>query len=182
MSVKKSSISKKLAISVALLTVLSLCLCVTTFALTYSIITVENNMFSTGYVSVNLNDGKPIIEEDEFIFEPGMTVKKDFFIKNNSSWSVYYKLYFDNIDGELADSLLISISDGDKILYSGTAKTINKSVPAADDELAIGERRDLTVTFRFPSNLGNKLQNQELTFDLCAEAVQTKNNPEKLFN
>lgn len=179
---KKSSISKKLAISVALLTVLSLCLCVTTFALTYSILTVENNMFSTGYVSINLNDGKPIIEENEFIFEPGMTVKKDFFIKNNSSWSVYYKLYFNNVNGELADGLLISISVGDKILYSGTAKTLDKSVLAADDELAIGEKRELTVTFHFPSNLGNKLQNQELTFDLCAEAVQTKNNPEKLFN
>ena len=182
MSVKNLSISKKLAISVVLLTVLSLCLCVTTFALTYSIVTVENNIFSSGYVSINLNDGKPIIEEDEFVFEPGMTVKKDFFIKNNSSWSVYYKLYFDNVDGELADSLLISISDGDRILYSGTAKTLDKSVLAADDELAIGEKRELTVTFHFPNNLGDKLQNQELTFDLCADAVQTKNNTEKLFN
>ena len=34
--------------------------------------------FSTGEVAINLNDSKPVISEHEFIFEPGMTVKKGF--------------------------------------------------------------------------------------------------------
>lgn len=175
-------VPKKLTFSIILLIILSLCLCVTTFALTYSILSVENNLFKSGYVSINLNDGNPIIKENEFAFEPCMTVKKDFFIKNNSSWSVYYKLYFDNVEGELADDLMISILAGEDELYSGTAKTLNSSVGAADDILKIGETRWLTVIFHFPSNIGNISKNQVLTFDLRADAVQTKNNPEKSFN
>ena len=176
------NLTKKLTLSVILLIILSLCLCITTFALTYSIVSVENNIFQSGYVSINLNDGKPIIEDDEFIFEPGMTVQKEFFLKNNSSWDIYYKLYFENVNGKLADAIEISISYGEKTLYSGKASELNQSVLAADDEIAIGETRKLMATFHFPSKLGNELQAQQLTFDLRAEAVQTKNNPERLFN
>ena len=177
-----SNASKKLTASLVILIILSFCLCVTTFALSYSILTVETNIFSSGYISINLNDGKPVIEEDEFAFEPGMTVEKSFFLKNNSSCDVYYKLYFEKIEGELAKALTISIKKGEKVLYEGSVLDINKNVLAADDELAIGERRELTITFHFPSSLGNSLQDQELTFDLRADAVQTKNNPQKLFD
>ena len=179
---KKLNLSAKLTVSIIILVILSICLCITTFALTYSIITVENNMFQTGYVSINLNDQKPIIEENEFVFEPGMTVKKDFFIKNTGSCSVYYKLYFENVKGDLADKILISISSGDKVLYSGTARELNENILAADDILEINERRELTVKFTFPEDVGNEAMAQNLSFDLHAKAVQTKNNPERLFD
>lgn len=78
----------------------------------------ENNRFATGTVKINLNDGQPVIRENEFTFEPGMTVKKDFFIENESTVSVYYKLYLENVTGDLADDLLITIKDNDKILCS----------------------------------------------------------------
>ena len=179
---KRDQASKRLFAGIALLVALSLCLCITTVALTYSIISVNNNIFKTGYVSINLNDGKPVIEDNEFIFEPGMTVEKEFFIKNNSTWNVYYKLYFVNVEGVLADQLKITISKEDKVLYSGLATELDSSVLAADDELAIGEKRMLKVTFKFPETAGNGAQGQELKFDLRADAVQTKNNPERLFN
>ena len=60
--------------------VLAFCLCITTFALVYASVSVGNNLFHTGEVKINLNDGKPVIREHEFLFEPGMTVVKDFFI------------------------------------------------------------------------------------------------------
>ena len=78
--------------------------------------------------------------------------------------------------------LTVTIKDGDKVLYSGTANELTKqNVVAADDTLKIGQRRNLTVVFPYPENSGNETQNLDLTFTLCAEATQTKNNPNKLF-
>ena len=179
----KNTTSKKLTFGIIILIILSLALCVTTFALVYSMISVDNNIFRTGAVDINLNDGKPVIEEREFIFEPGITVEKEFFIENNSTWSVYYKLYFDNVEGELADVLEVTVYNGDKVLYSGTASQLNRdSVLAADDQLEIGEKRILKITFHFPESIGNDAQSQTLKFDLRADAVQTKNNPDRLFD
>ena len=175
--------SKRLTIGIITLILLSLSLCITTVALVYAMISVDNNIFKTGSVKINVNDGRPVIEEHELAFAPGMTVSKDFFIQNDSSTSVYYKIYFDNVTGDLADVLEITIARGDKILYRGTASTLSKNnVSAADDELAIGERRTFTVSFAFSENADNTAQNQILSFDLCADAVQTKNNPDRSFD
>ena len=181
----KRNISRRLALSIAVLIVLCACLCTTTFALAYSTMLLsETNVFGSGYVSINLNDGRPVIEENEFVFEPGMTVRKSFFIENTaySTDSVYYKIYFDNVEGELAEYLEIEIAKQDKVLYRGRADTLGEDVAAADDELAIGERRELTVTFYFPTDIGIKAGGKDLSFDLCADAVQTKNNPNRLFD
>jgi len=172
----------KMAAGIAIIIILSLCLAVTSFAL-YTSVAVENNLFATGSVTINLNDGEPVITEDEFLFEPGMTVVKDFFIKSTSSDDVYYKIYFDDVKGGLAEALQITIKDGDKVLYVGTTATLSRTnVIAADDILTPGERRDLEISFYFPPECGNDLQDQTLEFSMCAEAVQTRNNPSKLFN
>lgn len=179
---KHGSTSGKITAGIILLIVLSIALSGTTFALVYSMVTVDNNVFRTGVIDINLNDGKPVIEEHEFEFRPGMAVQKEFFLENNSTWSVYYKIYFRNVEGGLASLLRITIAIGDKILYEGTAAEMTRErVAAADDELAIGERRNLTVTFLLPWETGNEGQGQLLAFDLCADAVQTKNNRDRLF-
>ena len=89
-----SNTVKKLTGSIVTVVLLAICLCITTAALVWSIVSVENNLFHTGTVKINLNDGKPIIEEHEFVFGPGMTVQKRFFIENQSTCDIYYKLYF----------------------------------------------------------------------------------------
>ena len=133
--------SKKLTGSILTVILLAVCLCISTFALIFSMVSVENNLFHTGTIDINLNDGKPIITADEFLFEPGMTVKKDFFIENDGTWDVYYKLYFENVSGGLSDVLQIRIQDGDRVLFEGTAESLSrKNVIAADDVLKIGER------------------------------------------
>lgn len=180
---KKSNTGKKLTASITAVIILSLCLCFTTAAIVLATLKVENKLFQTGSIGVNLNDGKPVIEEHEFLFEPGMTVKKDFFVENNSTCDVFYKLYFENVQGGLADVLEITVKADEKTLYQGTANDLNRTdVVSADDMLKINERRELTVYFRFPEDAGNKTQELSLTFDLCADAVQTKNNPNKLFS
>lgn len=183
MSTKQNTTSKKLTVSIATVIILAVCLCITTFALIWATVSVENNLFHTGTVKVNLNDGKPVIEEHEFLFEPGMTVKKDFFIENQSTWDVYYKLYFTDVEGGLADVLEITVKDGDKILYSGKASELTReNAGAANDVLKLNERRNLTVYFHFPEEAGNSMQNLVLTFSMSADATQTKNNPNKLFS
>lgn len=178
-----STTSKKLTVSIATIIILAICLCITTFALVWVTVSVDNNFFHTGIVKVNLNDGNPVIEEHEFLFEPGMTVKKNFFIENQSTCDVYYKLYFDDVEGGLTDVLEISICHDDTVLFKGKANELTKvNVGAANDVLKLNERRELTVYFHFPEEAGNSTQNLRLAFSMKADAVQTKNNPYKLFN
>ena len=175
--------AKRLTGGIIAIIILAVCLCITTIALVYASVSVENNLFRTGKVKINLNDGKPVIQEHEFLFEPGMTVVKDFFIENDSTWDVYYRLYLDNVSGGLSRVLTVTVKDGDKVLYFGTANELTRqNVVAADDTLKIGQKRNLTVYFHFPEDKGNETQNLDLTFTMCAEATQTKNNPNRLFD
>ena len=113
----KANTEARLTLGVMIAVVLLLSLCVTTYALFYATVKVEDNYFKTGIVSIDLNGGQPVITEDEYLFEPGMTVVKPFYIKNESTWSVYYKLYFENVEGGLADVLQIAIHP-----YTNTAE------------------------------------------------------------
>ena len=63
--------AKKLTGGIITIIILAVCLCITTFALVYETVSVENNLFHTGEVKINLNDGKPVIREHEFLFEIG---------------------------------------------------------------------------------------------------------------
>lgn len=179
----KPETAKKLAGSIVAIVLLAVCLCITTFALVYSTVAVEDNLFQTGEIKINLNDGKPVIEEHEFLFEPGMTVEKDFFLENEGTWDVYYKLYLDNVEGGLAELLEVSVRDGDTVLYRGKAAELTReNAGAADDILKLNERRELTISFHFPEETGNSGQTLYLSFVLKADAVQTKNNPNRLFD
>ena len=180
---KQSNSSKKLVSSIVAIIALPLCLCITTFALVYSIVSVDNNLFQNGTVKINLNDGMPVIEEHEFLFEPGMTVEKNFFLENQSTWDVYYRLYFENTDGELSDIIDVTIRDDNgAVLYNGKAsECTSENIKTSNSVLRLNECKELTITFHFPTDVGNYAQNQYLTFDLKADAVQTKNNHEQIF-
>lgn len=178
-----SKTAKKLTGGIITVIVLAVCLCVTTYALVWASVSVENNLFHTGAVEIDLNGGEAIIREDEFRFEPGMTVVKNFYVKNNSTDSVYYRLYMDNVAGGLADVLQITLKDGSLVLWQGTANELNRrNVAAADEILQVGQKKTLTAEFYFPRESGNEAKNLALSFDLCAEATQTKNNPNGLFD
>lgn len=164
--------SGKMKRGIVTIVILAVCLCLTTFALFYTSITVRDNLFSTGKVEINLNDGNPVINEHDFIFEPGMTVKRDFFLESKSSCDTYYKLYFADICGNLSDFLSVTVSDGDKLLYNTVVSDFtNENTAAADGILKAGERKNLTVTFYLPEKVGNSAQNTELSFTMCAKAT-----------
>lgn len=179
-----SETHKKLRRSMFIAVLLALMLGVTTFALITSMVEVKDNHFDTGVVKINLNDGNPVISEDEYLFEPGMRVVKDFFIENEGSIDAYYKIYLEDVKGDLADVLQLTIREKgtDKILYQGTAKDLTRGSAAVDEAvLSAGERKDLTIRFYFPKERGNEAQDKTLSFKMGATATQVRNNPDRSF-
>ena len=175
--------SRKLLGGFILLIVLTIGLCLTTYALVDSMISTEDNVFQTGMVSIDLNDGNPVFDDPGLLFAPGMSDQKTFLIKNQSTCPVYFRIYFENVTGALAPHLDVTIADGEDVLYSGKADGLTrKDAKAANTQLMVGEKRELTITFHFPKECDSILQNQIFMFDLCADAVQSKNNPDKQFD
>ena len=179
---KDRRLARMLGTLILLALVLS-ALFVSVYAATWLGVDVKNNYFHTGTVKINLNDGNPITNDEMFRrFEPGMTVNTSFFVQNESTDAVYYKLYMKDVEGSLADVLEVSILDGSDILYTGKVTDCTRiGVGQATETLALNERKELTVSFYFPREAGNEYQDKHLRFVLCADAVQTKNNPEGVF-
>lgn len=174
---------KKLKVGIITIIVLIICLCITTFALAFATVSVENNIFSTATVSINLNNGAPVIDEDQVYFAPGTAVQKEFFIMNTGSVDAWYKLYFTNVSGSLAERIEVTIANGSDVIYKGLLASLSEeNVNSTDDALAVGEKRVLTITFYMPVGTTDEYQNGLLTFDISADAVQKKNNPDRLFD
>lgn len=176
-------VTRKLIVCLATIVGLLLAFALATYAISTLTVSVPDNRFETGEVKINLNNGEPVIDVDEFRFEPGMTVTKEFTLENQSTWAVYFKLYMTDVQGDLADVLRITITDDSTTLYQGTASALTRAdAPVADEALAVDETREFTITFYYPREAGNATQGDGLSFTLCADAVQTKNNPDAQFD
>lgn len=178
---------KRLSISLTALIALCLGLCVTSFALGYTFLRVEDNFFHTGTVDIELQESNFVIQGSstgDFLFEPGMRVYKTFTIENKSTDpnGVWYKLYFDNIRGNLADIIDVTVYDGNAEVLSGKLSALTRANTNALDQLAFGQSRTFKVEFHYPESEGNAGQGGTAEFTICAEAVQRKNNPTGLFN
>ena len=101
---------------------------------------------------------------------------------NLGTADVYYRLYLENVSGELADGLLFQIYDGENLLYSAKAEAFVKEAPCVVDTLLpAGESHTLTLVVKLEESAGNDFQSGGVTFDLTADAVQAANNPDKEF-
>lgn len=180
---------RKFTTGIVVFIILCVCLCITTLALVYATITAENNVFETGFVSINLNDGEAVINDSEFFFEPGMNIKKDFFIQNDSSRPVYYRLYLNDLQGGLASVIRVTVVDKTdpenvKVLYDNLkAEDMRRfNVETVKAPLEAGERRELEITFSLGEDEDNNYLDSGISFDLCAEAVQADSNSNMEFN
>lgn len=177
--------NKTLHINIITLFLLCLGLCITSFAISYTIVKIESNTFQTGGIDIDLNKGQPIIPANKWLLEPGMTIEEDFTITNKGSWKVFYKLYFEEVKGKLADVLEIKIYKKDSpdiVLLSGKIRELmDTDKLEIASELERGETQTLTARFYFPKGAGNEYKGETLEFDMSAIAVQTKNNSNKEF-
>lgn len=93
-----NDLKKRILIIILLISALS----VTTYALGKETLVLRNNYFATGRLKINLNNGQKLKFKDVNgnivqYFEPGMRVVSDFFIKNEGTNDMYYRLYFDDM-------------------------------------------------------------------------------------
>lgn len=140
-----------------------------------------DGILGTGEMRVNLNDGKPLVT-DKDVIGPGCDIEKTFFVENLGNYDAWYKVYFENPEGVLADVVEVCIRDGEKVLLEGKVSELTeKQVTPMEDRLAKGERKTLTITFHIPESYGNEIQKQSVTFRLSARAVQADSNPKKDF-
>ena len=110
------------------------------------------------------------------------SVTSAFTVENTGSADVHYRLYLENVEGALQEALTFSIYDGDKLLFTGQAKDFSKqSSCTSETPLAAGETRTLTAIVKMDESAGSAYQTAGITFDMTAEAVQAKNNPDRLF-
>ena len=196
----KSNTEKKFKIGIIIIGLLSMCLIFTSTVLAMSTLPIGDNIFKTGLINIKLggtngdseyyfDDNHKLITENEYLFEPGITVEKKFFIENvggNKGYDVYYKIYFDNIEGELANEIDVCLKDEhDNEYFNGKAKDfIRGNVLTANNTLSVLHNHNkhyYTISFHYPEECGNAGKGKALAFDLCARAVQTKNNPNKEF-
>lgn len=174
--------NKKLQINIVTLILICVSLCITSFAIASTIIRydIQNNSFQTGSIDIDLNGGKPIIDGSDPLFQPGMTVEKEFYIENKGSWEIFYKLYFSKVEGKLGDVLEIKIYKKNSphivLLQGKINELINSDELSIVSNLEIKEKQKLIAEFHFPKDEGNEYQGETLKFDIDALAVQAKNN------
>lgn len=153
-------------------------LVVTTLAIGLSVAERPDNIFSTEKIWLNLNNRNPVITEGEYLFEPGMTVNKTFFLQNEGA-ECWYRLYFDKVSGSLASVMDVTVSDDNKVLLTGKMSDLTKNsvdwlgiLPAAEN--TGNYRHNMTITFHLPEDAGNAAQGGTLQFDLCADGTQVQ--------
>ena len=179
---KGNQTKRRAWMSIAAVTVLFCMLAVTTYALVLSMVSAEDNIFSMGTVQIQINGGKTLFSGEDMNIEPVYSAKKDFTVDNLGTADVYYRLYLENVSGELADGLLFQIYDGENQLYSAKAEAFVKEAPCVVDTLLpAGESHTLTLVVKLEESAGNDFQSGGVTFDLTADAVQAANNPDKEF-
>ncbi len=177
-----SSVQKKVWKSIVAIILLFLMFAVTTYALVSSYLSVNDNLFETAKVDIDLNNGVPIFTQNDFALEPGRSNMKRFTITNNSTVDVYYRIYLNNIDGQLQDALTFEIRDGDEVVYTAKMDDFNQDTPFISNEvLSVGETKILSAVVIMDPKSGNRFQSESCTFDVVASATQVRNNPTKVF-
>ncbi len=150
-----------------------------TLALAQHQVAVGENAFANGILRVNLNDGKPVFDED-ILFEPGMMIRKNFTIANEGNVDVIYRLWMSEIEGDLAKDLEVEIKDGKKLIFSGILEDfIEEKTVGSNATLLANETKELSIEIFLPEKSGNDMQGKSVSFRLNYDATQKDGNPNK---
>ena len=178
----EQKLKKKLMFMIVTVILLICGLTVTSFALVSSIVSIRNNRFTMSMgVELTVNDGKPVVDVTDMVYEPGGTYVSEFPIANLGTFDVWYRVYFTDVNGALKDYITVTIKEADgTVLCKGTMSELS-SDKVAVSSLAAGEKKTLTIEFYFSSEAGNAAQGQSVSFNITANATQKQNNPDKDF-
>ena len=178
----EQKLKKKLTMMIVTVVLLSIGLIVTSFALASSIAQIRNNRFAMSMgVELTINDGKPVVDVTDMVYEPGGTYVSEFPIANLGTFDVWYRVYFTDVEGVLKDYITVTIKESDgTVLCRGTMSELG-SDKVAVSSLVAGEEKTLYIEFYFSSEAGNVAQGQTVVFNITANATQKQNNPNKDF-
>ena len=180
---KPNKTKSKAVGSIFSIVVLFCMLVLTTYALVASFVSVDNNLFETAQVKIELNGGETVFGGTDMNIEPGHSLVKEFTVENQGTAQVHVRLYLENVKGPLQEVLSFSIYDGDALLFSGKADELTRDTPCVTGTpLDVGETRTLTAVVKMEETAGNAYQTGGITFDMTADAVQARNNPDKAFD
>ena len=192
---QKSNTKRKAYQSLIIIFILVVMLAATTYALALSFVSVDDNQFETGDVEIEINNGEAIFDDENLKIEPGYRLVKTFTVKNAGTADAYYRFYLENVEGSLQNSLIFSFYEGDvkdslagtnstvKPVLTGAAAELTKSdVAQGIGELKKGEEKTFTVLVKMKESAGNTYQGGYISFNLTAEAVQSRNNPNRVFS
>ena len=98
--------------------------------------------------------------------------------------TVYFKIYFDNLEGTYFDYIYVEIKNEEGIIIcEGLMNELSKdNVDSKDDPLCVLEKRDFEISIIFLEEAGNEYQDEKIDFELIVMATQTKNNPNRDFD
>lgn len=140
--------------------------------------TTLDTVIRTGTIDINLNDGVVIFSEDDLNLQPSQSVKKEIFIENVGTEDFYYRIYLEEISGELVNSTIFNIYDenGNLLKTVETADFNSANYFTTDEIVEVGESLVFEIEIVFADVSGNVYQDGELNFDIVASAIQSKNN------
>lgn len=162
---------------IVILIALFISLSIAVFALGYSEVTMET-VFQTGEIKIDLNGGKCIFDDKTMQLEPNRVIIEEFTVKNIGTANCRYKVYLTNIDGAMSDTLTFDIYDETKALIK-SIKLKDFTIENAIDLKTIlkpGEMNTFTINAYIPASAGNEYQDNSVSFDMIAEAIQSDNN------
>ena len=178
----EQKLKKKLMFMIVTVILLICGLTVTSFALVSSIVSIRNNRFTMSMgVELTVNDGKPVVDVTDMVYEPGGTYVSEFPIANLGTFDVWYRVYLTGVTGELQDDITVTIKEKDgTVLCKGMMNQLTAD-KVMTGSLAAGESKTLTIEFYFSPDADNSAQGQTVSFNITADATQKQNNPDKDF-
>jgi hypothetical protein len=133
--------------------------------------------------TINLNDGKPVINANMQYVEAGVPIEETFFLENNHLGNVYYQFSVADVRGELAPFIDVTImpKNSQKPLFSGKLQALMGDGHTETDILYYKERRNFTISMTLDKGMTEEMEAKELYFSLVVKTVQARFNPDREF-
>lgn len=177
----KNSTKKNFKIGVTVLMIAVVCFCACSFALSKTSLSSRLGIYRSGEggsensskVNVDINGNAKIIE-DNLIINPGDTLSKTFYIKNNDSENIYYG--FSEVGGNLKDFLTVKLVSGDEVLYEGKASELENFNSDKSHVINPSETKNFEMILVYPVSAGNNSGNSEFSFRVTCDYLVARGN------
>lgn len=178
----EKKLRNRLIMMIVTVFLLVLGLTITSVALVDSVVSIQRNRFvmSEG-AALKVNNGQPVVNMTDIVYEPGGRYVSEFPITNMSTFDVWYRVYFTDVEGELKDDITVTIREKNgKTLCEGLMYELDKNKVSVGS-LGAGEEKILEIEFYFLPYADNSAQGQNVSFNITTNATQKQNNTQMDF-